>query len=545
MKKFLSVLAASALCVSLGASVGANLLVDKASAEEASHIVTSEASANGLKPFAWYQFEDSDNLGKDTMGNFDLKMKVSGTGVCEQKEKTEGDKYVELRRKSYEEGYKYEYEAPAENGVLFYAPFVKDGLDMSDLITDSFTVSITFRSPTINTNLGAYYMFTTGRYIDAPSMVCWGKGIRVQTASKLGVFGETTEQKDIDNDTTCVRISPDGGASENAWYTITMVGDADRSEVKLYLDGALKQTVKLDGDVKFSNQGQMGLGSDYVFALGGQTAGTGGMHSHADIDISDCKVFDYALSDENVSALENGTTTEYTGTYVDSVPELDVSGVDFQLTDANTMSDVLNELPSTISVTLSDGSKSKASIAWIKGDGKCVGIIQSPIANAKGYFYEYACEYVVKFNYNSEHVTISDITVGKQTMNPDEVLVVDGSVSMSLSFKIETKDSCSIKGVYYDDTNEFIEELWAGDDEGYMYIRIKEGAEILIVSQSNEDVPPVSSDSTSSSTSSSGNSESNGTSENKKKGCGSVAFGAFAPVAVLAVVAAVCKKERK
>ena len=546
MKKIFSVLAASALCVSLGASAGLNFIADTARAEEASHVVTAEASVSGLKPFAWYQFEDSENLGKDTMGNFDLKMKVSGTGVYAQKEKAEGDKYVELRRKQYEEGYNYETEAKSENGVLFYAPFVKDSLDMSDLITDSFTLSITFRSPTINTDLGSYYMFSTGRYLDAPSMVCWRSGIRVQTGSKLGVFGATDDQSAIDNETTNVMIKP-ADASEEAWYTITMVGDAEADIVKLYLDGQLMETVELDGEVKFSNQGQMDLGSDYVFALGGQSAGTGGMTTHADIDISDCKVFNFALSDENVSALESGTTTEYAGVYIDSVPDLDVSGVDFRLTDANTMDDVIETLSSTISVTLSDGSKSKAAICWIKGNGKCIGIIQSAEANLKGYVYEYVCEYVVKFNYNSEHVIISDITVGGQSMKPDDILVVDGSKSMSLSFKLEVKEKCGIDGVWYDDTNEFIEELWAGDDGGYMYFRIKEGAEILIVSHS--DAAPSTSDSSSDSTSAdsvdSGKDSDDGKDDKDNKGCGSVAFGAFVPVAVLAAAAIVCKRERK
>lgn len=538
MKKFVSVLAASALCLTMGAGVGANLFTASA-AEEVSHIKTSQTSVCGLKPYAWYQFEDSENLGKDSMGNFDLNMKVSGSGVYAQKEKAEGDSYVELRRKKYDADYEYtgKNEVNAENGVLFYAPFVKDGLDMSDLITGSYTVSITFRSPTINTSIGSHYMFSTGRYVDAPSMVCWGKGIRVQTGSKLGVFGVENDQSKIDNDKTNVRVKPES-ASTDTWYNLTMVGDAENNEVKLYLDGVLAETVKVEGEVKFSNQGQMELGSDYVFALGGQSAGTGGQTCHADIDISDCKVFDYALSADNVSALNKGEDTAYTGLHVESVPELDVSAIDFQLTDVNPMSELLNKLPNKATVTLSDGSKVKASIAWInKGNGKCFGVIQSAEANSNAFHYEYDCEYVVKFAYNSEHVTISDVKVGSDTMTPDEVLVVDGSKSMSMSFKLEVKGDCGIDGVWYDDTNEFIEDAWAGDDEGYIYLRIREGAVVTIVSHSaadNTPDTPVTPD----------DGSKGDTTGNKKKGCGSVMIGAFVPVALVAVAFA-CKKERE
>lgn len=536
MKKVISVLAASALCLTMGAGVGSNLFAASA-AEDVSHIKTAQTSVCGLKPYAWYQFEDEDNLGKDTMGNFDLTMKVSGSGVYAQKKKSEGDNYVELRRKAYDEDYEYtlEKEASADNGVLFYAPFVKDGLDMSDLITGSYTVSITFRSPTINANLGSYYMFSTGRYIDAPSMVCWGKGIRVQTGSKLGVFGASAEQNTIDNDTTNVRVRPEN-PSEDTWYNITMVGDAENNVVKLYLDGVLVESVQLQG-VAFSNQGKMDLGSDYVFALGGQSAGTGAQTCHADIDISDCKVFDYALSAENVSALNKGEETSYSGIYVESVPELDVSAIDFQLTDVNPMSELLNNLPDKATVTLSDGSKNKASIAWInKGNGKCFGVLQSSEANLNAFHYEYDCEYVVKFAYNSEHVTISDIKVGSDSMNPDEVLKVDGSKSMSMSFKLEVKGDCGIDGVWYDDTNEFIEDAWSGDDEGYIYLRIREGAVVTIVSHAADNTPdtPVTPD----------DEPKNDTTGNKKKGCGSVMIGAFVPVALLAAAFA-CKKERE
>ena len=560
MKKIFSVLGASALCLAISASAGAKLATVAVNADETSHIVTETTSVSGLTPLAWYQFEDSENLGKDTMGNFDLKMKVSGSGVYAQKDKSEGDKYVELRRKEYAADYNYDVEASNESGVLFYAPFVKSGseasLDMSDLITDSFTLSITFRSPAITEDWGSHYMFSTGRYLDAPSMVLWRNGVRVQTGSKLGIFGEAAEQTAIDNDDTNVWVKP-ADASKDTWYTVTMVGDADNDVIKLYLDGVLVETREVDGEVVFSNQGRMGLGNDYVFALGGQTAGTGGNACHADVDISDCKVFNYALSDANVSALNAGTDTAYADTYIDEVPELDVSGIDFQLTDVNTMDDVIAKLPTSISTTLSDGTKSKASVSWIKGSGKCIGVVQSAIANTKGYSYEYEVEYVVKFNYKSDHVVISDIKVGSQTMEPDEVILVDGSKTLSLSFKLEPKDGCSIEGVWYDDTNEFIEELWATDDEGYMYLRIKEGAEILIVTtgSSGSETPgdSTTSDSTSDSTTSetpstpsSGDSTNNSsTTSTTSGGCGSVVFGALAPVMAIAVVAVVCKKERK
>ena len=83
MKKLFGFLAAVAFLAATGMSAASVT----ARAEETTHVVEPETKVcASLTPFAWYEFDDSENLGKDTMGRFDLTVAKSIAGTIEQKE---------------------------------------------------------------------------------------------------------------------------------------------------------------------------------------------------------------------------------------------------------------------------------------------------------------------------------------------------------------------------------------------------------------------------------------------------------------------------
>ena len=244
MKKLFGFLAAVAFLAATGMSAASVT----ARAEETTHVVEPETKVcASLTPFAWYEFDDSENLGKDTMGRFDLTVAKSIAGTIEQKEDG-GDKYVELRRNN---------ETNSQSGVLLYAPQLdKTGLDFSDVIRDSFSVSLTFRSPAATGTNGSHYVLSVGRYNDAVTIVPWHNGFHVQTWTKQFMLSDDVTQEEVDNCKGKVQIL----ANASEWVNVTVVGDHDDEKVYIYVDGELVQSVDTE-NVQLSNQGQGTLGS--------------------------------------------------------------------------------------------------------------------------------------------------------------------------------------------------------------------------------------------------------------------------------------------
>lgn len=471
-KRFLSILCAAAVAATLCAGLPMG-----ASAAENENLFSATTSASGLTPFAWYQFDDANNIGKDSMGHFDLVAKTNEKGSITQKQDGT-DNYVELRR-----NYDFAEDKSASGGILYAAGLDRSGLDFSDIIKDSFSVSVTFKSPAANSNLGSHYVLSVGRYSDAISIVPWQNGVQVQVITKHFALGnDEAAQEDIDAEKVLVKCE-----AETEWCTVTVVGDSDADKVHIYVNGELKHSANVT-PVKLSNQGIPANGGDYTFALGGQgSIGGTGQEMHADADIKDCKVFDYALSSANVAALYEGTTTTYAGSTVNSVAALNVSSVDFELTDKNTVSDLISAMPSTVNVTLSDSTTEKATIFWstLDSGNKLYGFLQSASANVKGYYFAYDFSYVVKLSFDPAAVTITDFKVAGTSYQPTESVKVD-SARKSVSFKIEANEGYEIKSIIYDGLDEYDLDSWTAD-EGYMYINTRLGAVIEISASGGDD----------------------------------------------------------
>lgn len=559
MKKILSFAAAAA--VALGMTAAAVPAVETAKAEEEPHIRQATQTVSGLSPYAWYTFDSEENLGKDKTGRFNLEKKANLGGVYEIREDTEnGFKYAALRRdkkelnvETFDEERLRETYADKSissmSGVVFYAPNMdKTGYDMSDLIRESYTVSVTFRAYN-PADFGAVQILSTGRYSDATTITPWQQGISVQPTSRW-MLGKEASQATIDNWRKGVALNA------REWNTVTLVGDAEAGEVKCFVNGVLSEKWEVD-PVRFSNQNMEGaLGNDYTFSIGGSAARDGGgIEQCSNSDIRECMVFDYALSDKNVAELYAGTETTYEGAAIESVPEIDTSALDFELTDRNTLMGLREKMPKTVSVTLDDGSKERVDIFWttLGASDTLYGVLQ-PVkgVNTKGFIYEYKSKFAVKFVYDKTAVVLSDLKLGGKELDPDAVSILtkeEGDVTKSLSFKIEEKAGCRIEAIWYDEEDNFFREDWEGDDEGYVYFRVRYGAEVRIETSGGSGSPTDSSAGGSSgggngSDSASGDSAESSGNGKTSGGCGSaVSVGVSAAGVMLAVAAIVGKKK--
>ena len=145
---------------------------------------SAAAAAPEIKPLVWYEFEDPDNMGKDTMGNFDLTPVIGQytdpateelVTCLTQQEDTDGSKYAQFVSNRGEDG-----QLSSNIGANLYAPRLgASAYDFSDLISGSFSVEITFRRDNINM-IGNHYVLACGKYNNAFQITPWKDGIEIQ-----------------------------------------------------------------------------------------------------------------------------------------------------------------------------------------------------------------------------------------------------------------------------------------------------------------------------------------------------------------------------
>lgn len=541
MKKTLAFMA-SAL---LAAGIVGGAMPAKANAEEvttASHVEEVQTTIGGIAPFAYYKFDAEENFGKDQTGRFDLTQKINGAGKVELKEEN-GMKYAAFRRNKEKDNPDYSEPTQSTSGVSFYAKGLdKSSLDFSDIVAGSYTLSVTFRAPFHPDNYGACTIVALGRFNDALSIVPWQTGIEIQPYSRY-TFGEVS-QGEVDGKKVVVPCD------RRNWLTFTVVGDYDANEVRAYVNGELAGTYEVN-PVSLTNKGVMNGpqgGADYCFSIGSANSiGGGGMEATADADIKDVALFDYALDNNAVKAVYDEEGVTYSGANYTTLPELDVSDIDMQITDANTISNVLNKFSTKkakVSTTNNDGDKETLNVFWTTAGttDTIYGIPQSEtLANIKGVHYKYKCDTVIKFVYDKNAVTLSEATLKKIDLDVDKVNVLPDDVanlSSTLSFKVEPKDGYEIVSVMCDNADEFDKDLWE-TDEHFISIRVRNGAKVIVESRKIGGNDPVDSGS-------SGNSSGGSTSgKTDGKGCkGSLSAGFF-PVALAAAAVIVSKKKRK
>ncbi len=473
MKKLMSLMLAAA--ITAGGTALLNPQAVKASAEE--------TADNTIKTVAHYEFNDANNIGKDSSTNgFDLAIKDTSVAADGQKGvdwgEEEGKTFAKLRRTCDEEG-------NMRGGILYAPRFSEsDSRDFSDLIPGSFTLSIQFRGVDIPANNGSYYLLQTGRYNQSMGIAPWATAIEYQPYSQLGAPYEDTSTEDAAQWTQTNRSTISAEVNGN-WHTLTFSADADTSSIAVYYNGELQTTlVKDDAKVFFS----MGDLNRYTFCLNGQCESDGNANTmYGSFDVSEVRVYDVALSEANVTKIYNGeeAVIEDGMTYATEIQDVqsEINKVDTKITDKNKMSTIIGNLPKSVKVKTSDGSTKKTNIVWYKANAtelKCY-LQAKGYSNAKQLSLTVNYGYTVDFTYDSTLIRVTDVQVNGEDFVPGTV--TERLREASLTFKIEKLDpTVEITGFAYDNMEYEYADLWDGE-EGYFYLDISDCANVEILTQ--------------------------------------------------------------
>ena len=427
-----------------------------------------------IQPMALYEFEDETKPGQDTSGNgFDLKVlntSQNGDEAIQIKEDTDGEKYVSLvsDRNAEDKG--------GKTGACLYAPQLgNSGMDFSDLIRESYTVSITFRRDNSKYQ-GDHYMLAVGRYNDAFQITPWKNGVEIQVNNMDMAPGANNDEKQQWLEKNLAFYTVD----TSNWTTVTVSTDAVKNAATIYINGeAAGDPIQLS-DTFFSWRSD-----PYAFTLGAQCQITGNAATcYATADIKECRVYDSALSETNVKRLVEGeeAIAEESGTYITSVTSVDTAALDLLATDVNTVDVIMNEtLPKTTKATLSNGTEINVNILWyMVSETEINGFISTPYAKTEQLILEAEYGYTVRFDYDETLVRVSQIKLDGNAYTPGTPI---DSELHNLTFKVTVLDKYSaIDAVSYLDM-EWPPENEAGDE---YYIELAGGAEVIIEASAEE-----------------------------------------------------------
>lgn len=421
-----------------------------------------------IKPMAHYEFDDASLPGKDTSGNgFDLKTLNTSANKEEAlqiKQDTDGENYLSLvsDRDAEDKG--------GKRGACLYAPQLgSSGKDFSDLIEDSYTVSITFRRDNSKWQ-GDHYMLAVGRYNDAFQITPWKGCIQVQVNNMDMAPGNSQDEKQAWLEANTFEYPCD----TTDWTTVTVSTDAVKNEAIVYVNGeAVAEPIKMS-DTFFTWRSD-----PYAFTLGAQCQFTGNAATcYATADIKECRVYDSALSAANVKKLYEGeeAVAESEVRYITAVESVDTSQLDLLATDVNTVDVIMSEvLPQKTKITLSNGTELSAKVAWyVVSETKIKGYIQSAYANADQLMLEADYGYTVRFEYDDKLVRVSQIKLDGNAYTPGTP--IDAELH-ALTFKVT-----ALGGEYseIDGVSSMDMEWDPEDDEGNYYVSVSGGAQVVI-----------------------------------------------------------------
>ena len=398
---------------------------------QANNIV--KAADEEIAPVAWYEFNDQDNPGKDSMGKYDLK-KLNTSNADAIKILQDGeDNYLQLTSLRDEEG------QGGNAGACLYAPELgQTGKDFSDLIKYSYSVEITFRRDN-TTYIGNHYVLALGRYNNAFQITPWKNSIEIQVLDFSSVPGETEQERQQYMEQNSVLISKD----TTDWTTVLVSADYASKTITVYVDGVSVLEQKVE-NVAFSYEQD-----PYAFTLGAQCMISGSAATQfATADIKDCKVFDVALNANNAQQLFQGNSATFEGAkYIQSVDPIDTTGLNLNVTDVNTLNNIItNVLPQKVNVTLNDGSSIKADVAWMSSGNKLNGYIQSQFANINQLYLETNYGYTVDFAYDNNLVAITGIKLDGQAFTPGSE--IDSGIHI-VTFRVTVKEHSTLDSVVW------------------------------------------------------------------------------------------------
>ena len=286
---------------------------------------------------------------------------------------------------------------------------------------------------------------------------------------------------------------------------------------------------------------------DYTLCLGAQCNIYGSSAQMFGLcDIADLQIYDCSLSSANVANILAGNkpTIEDQGidtVYVESIAELDASSIDLEITDVNTISDILsNGLPEKIKAKTSDGIERSYPIFWYPAANNTIrGYVQTGKINPALNEVVLTYKYVVKFTGTEGLVNVKELKIdGKDYVEGDAI----SSLKHLVSFKLEPNEGVTINSV----SNFDIE--YEPEDDGTYYIEVAEGGLIIVDAKSSK--PSVEPSEQPSETPSTPTTSEDKTSESKptddkptKKGCKGAATTSI--IGLLAIAGVLFSKKRK
>ncbi len=341
----------------------------------------AEKDMGELKPLARYEFRDSTNLGKDSMGHFDLAMKGKGL--------RQGADGASLDFNDNLTGY-------------LQAADLGGGKDFSDYLS-SYTISFLIKKDISGTDAWNDVIVSAGSY---------ESGLTVQGADgKLTAF--------LDSGTFAQKAGLNESINNEAYAYIAVAYDAESGRCSVYIDGVFAACVYGDP----AKDALAGAG-DYAFTIGGRsqlltnnafTIMTSGV-------LKDVRVYDYALSSQNIYDLHRanaGYTSVLPYTYIAKIAAPAVNNV---VRAENPLETILSGLPETVAVTLGDGAAAQEKIVWLPtaGEGKLRGFLCSKLANVGGEFVEIPLKYAQKISI--AHASLQNVEVNGAAYEGDFLL---------------------------------------------------------------------------------------------------------------------------
>ncbi len=476
MKKLMSLMLAAA--ITAGGTALLNPQAVKASAEA--------AVDNTIKTVAHYEFNDANNIGKDSSTNgFDLLAKDTSAPNDPEKGvdwgEEEGKTFAKLRRT-------YTDDKNNDRGGILYAQAVSGSKDFSDLVSDSFTLSIEFRGVNVPEANGSYYLLQTGKYNGSLGIAPWNDHIEYQPYSQIGAPVEDVTSDEAYNWTQTNRRSIPTEVN-GKWHTLTISADADTGSIAIYYNGVLYTTLTQPDAKIFLSSGDL---NRYTFCLNGQCESDGGANTmYGSFDIADVRVYDIALSEANVTKLYNGeeAVIEEGMVYATEIKDVQsqLDAVDTKITDRNKMTDIINALPKTVRVNTSDGSAKKTNIVWYKANEdtiKCY-LQGKGYSNVKQLSLSVKYGYTVDFTYDKTLIKVTDVKINDEAFVPGTMSTKFKNAA--LTFKIEKLDpTVQLTGFYYDNmeyTMEDVAEYMWDEELGCYYIDVSDGLNIEIYAQ--------------------------------------------------------------
>lgn len=421
-----------------------------------------------IEAFAHYEFDDENNLGKDSSKHgfhlIDASTSADKNAMKYLFDETDNDGYISIRRDQKDDG------VSKNSGAYLYAPQQGDSnFDFSDMITGSYTFSMKFKCDN-SIPYGDGYVISFGRYMSCFTIVPWNNGIEIQLNNVTYSDGKSYDEKY----SNCASSTYFVSYSTNDWIDLTVTADTDDNVLCVYINGSLINSFSVSG-VKLTSSDY----DNYTFSIGAQCTifGTGAAQ-FGNVDVKDIQIYDCALSEKNVNNIVNGKNAileqQYAGEiYVIGVEKLDTSKLDLEITDVNSIDALLSgSLPSKVKVSLSNNVVRSYPAYWYIGeDGTIRAYVQTGFINPSLSEIVLDYKYVAKFEYDEDLVTIYDIKLDGEDYVPGTEITPSKHM---VSFKVSVPDGVSVDSVSYYGMD------WIAEDDGTYFVDIVEGGLISI-----------------------------------------------------------------